>query len=116
MEFKNCLSGRDEENCDLLEMNQCDPDEEYRCENGMCIPQEFFLDGEMDCLDWSDEIQFKDNSECSLGSVNTNCDDHICPPNQWSCGDGQCIEDRLMFQRLPIEVTCHSGRDQYFYV
>jgi hypothetical protein len=46
--------------------------------------------------------------------VNTECDDHLCPFSQWSCGDGQCIEDRLMFQRLSIDTTCRSRRDQYF--
>ena len=112
--IQHCLDGRDEENCDLLEMNECDSEEEYRCENGMCIPQEFFLDGEFDCLDWSDEILFKNDDDCSLESVSSECDDHLCPSNHWSCGDGQCIEDRLRFQRLSMDVTCHSGRDQYF--
>ena len=111
---QNCLEGKDEENCDLLEMNQCDEEEEYRCMNGMCIAEEFFLDGEFDCLDWSDEMQFKSGQKCPMESVSSECDDHLCPPNYWSCGDGQCINDRLMFQRLPNEVTCHSGRDQYF--
>ena len=111
---QNCLEGKDEENCDLLEMNHCHPEEEYRCENGMCIPQEFFLDGDLDCLNWSDEMQFKVSGNCPTESVNIECDDHMCPPNEWSCGDGKCISDRLMFQRLPIDVTCESGRDQYF--
>ena len=112
--IQHCLSGRDEANCDLLELNQCDQEEEYRCENGMCIPQEFFLDGQRDCLDWSDEIQIKNDWNCPMESVSSECDDHLCPPNEWSCGDGQCIEDRLRFQRLPTDTTCHSGRDQYF--
>ena len=111
---QQCLEGRDEENCDLLEMNQCDQDEEYRCENGMCIPHEFFLDGELDCLDWSDEMSFKDSGECPGESVNTECDDHLCPRNQWPCGDGECIDDRLMFQRVSVDTTCRSRRDQYF--
>ena len=54
--IQQCLEGRDEENCDLLEMN--------RCENGMCIPDQFFLDGELDCLDWSDEIPLKKSEDC----------------------------------------------------
>ena len=58
--IQQCLEGKDEDNCDLLEMNRCDEEEEYRCTNGMCITQEFFLDGELDCLDWSDEIQMED--------------------------------------------------------
>jgi hypothetical protein len=110
---QHCLSGQDEENCDLLEMNICD-DGEYRCDNGMCIPDQFFLDGEFDCLDWSDEMQFKKSENCPLESVNTLCDDHLCPPNEWSCGDGQCIPDRLEFQRSIYRPTCQSGRDRYF--
>lgn len=47
---QNCLFGFDEENCDILELNICDEDE-YRCANGMCISDAFFLDGERDCLD-----------------------------------------------------------------
>ena len=112
--FQNCLLGEDEENCDLLEMNRCDPEEEYRCTNGMCISQEFFLDGELDCLDWSDEMQLKADSKCPGESVSAECDDHLCPLNVWSCGDGQCIEDRLKFQSR-VSPICTSGRDQYYH-
>ena len=111
--LQHCLEGKDEENCDLLEMNQCDEEEEYRCMNGMCIPDQFFLDGEFDCLDWSDEMPFKSSEKCSLETTREECDDHLCPPNQWSCGDGQCIDDRLDFQDT-ASGTCQSGRDQYF--
>ena len=110
--IQHCLEGRDEENCDLLEMNQCDQDE-YRCVNGMCIAEEFFLDGDLECLDWSDEMVLKTSEECPLESVNAECDDHLCPTNEWSCGDGQCIRDRLRFQRYKSS-TCVSERDQYF--
>ena len=91
--FQHCMSGRDEENCDLLEMNQCESEEEYRCTNGMCIAEEFFLDGERDCLDWSDETQIKNDQECFYQRVTSDCDDHLCPLNWWSCADGQCIRD-----------------------
>ena len=111
--IQQCMEGKDEENCDLLEMNQCDPEEEYRCTNGMCIPDQFFLDGEFDCLDWSDEMPFKDSKNCPRQSVTTECDDHLCPSIEWSCGDGQCIGDRLNFQKSAIGFTCLSGRDQY---
>ena len=111
--IQQCLSGRDEENCDLLEMNICH-DDEYRCTNGMCIADEFFLDGEVDCLDWSDEMSFKDHRQCPTESVTTKCDDRICLSSQWSCGDGQCIEDRLAFQKSAVDLSCDSRRDQYF--
>jgi hypothetical protein len=42
---QQCENGRDEENCDKLEFNECEEDE-YRCRNGMCIPEEYWLDGE----------------------------------------------------------------------
>ncbi|CAF5058256.1 unnamed protein product, partial [Rotaria sp. Silwood1] len=57
------MFGYDENNCDILELNRCD-DDEYRCMNGMCIPDEYFLDGQYDCLDWSDEIQFNNDEHC----------------------------------------------------
>jgi hypothetical protein len=41
---QHCLDGKDEENCDKLEFNECE-DGEYRCENGMCIADEYWLDG-----------------------------------------------------------------------
>lgn len=41
---QQCYGGADELNCDLLEFNECD-DDEYRCVNGMCIPEEYWLDG-----------------------------------------------------------------------
>ena len=41
---QQCMNGTDEESCDLLEFNECE-DDEYRCSNGMCIPESYFLDG-----------------------------------------------------------------------
>ena len=113
--IQNCLEGKDEENCDRLEMNQCDEEEEYRCTNGMCIPEEFFLDGDLDCFDWSDEMSFRNSNGCPWESVSTECDDHLGEVNQCSCGDGQFIDDRLNFQKSAAGVTCSSGRDQYFF-
>ena len=57
--------------CDLLQINQCDEEEEeYRCAKGMCIPEQFFLDGDLDCRDWSDEISLKIGQDCPSTSVN----------------------------------------------
>jgi hypothetical protein len=46
---QQCENGWDEENCDLIEFNECEKDE-YRCHNGMCIPEEYWLDGKYICL------------------------------------------------------------------
>jgi hypothetical protein len=43
---QHCIDGFDEENCDKLEFNECN-DGEYRCLNGMCIAEEFWLDGKI---------------------------------------------------------------------
>jgi len=43
---QQCMQGKDEENCDKLEFNECE-ENEYRCTNGMCIPEEFWLDGKL---------------------------------------------------------------------
>ncbi|CAF4978252.1 unnamed protein product, partial [Rotaria sp. Silwood1] len=40
---QQCMNGLDEENCDKLEFNECEEDE-YRCGNGMCINEIYFLD------------------------------------------------------------------------
>jgi hypothetical protein len=46
---QQCINGTDEEACDLLEFNECEEDE-YRCSNGMCIPDVYFLDGKLTFL------------------------------------------------------------------
>ncbi|CAF0984607.1 unnamed protein product [Didymodactylos carnosus] len=110
---QQCMSGVDEENCDLLEMNRCEQ-EEYRCMNGMCIPDEFFLDGKFDCLDWSDEVQFKKDQNSTDEALSHECDDRVCLPNQWSCGDGQCVDGPLPLQKQVASSARGSQRDQYF--
>ena len=95
-------------------MNQYDEEEEYPCINGMCVPDQFLLYGKLNCLYWSDEMQFKDSSKCPKDNVNTECDDHLCLFDEWSCVDGQCIDNPLRFQKLSTDLACRSGRDQYF--
>ena len=74
---QQCMFGFDERHCDILEMNICS-DDEYRCMNGMCIPEQYFLDGDFDCLDWSDELQFKKDENCTDEAASITCDDRIC--------------------------------------
>ncbi|CAF1418976.1 unnamed protein product [Adineta steineri] len=88
---QQCMDGVDEDYCEKLEFNECE-DDEYRCANGMCIPDEYWLDGDFDCMDWTDE---KDTL-ISSGGVYTYIpsligDEHLCPYSQSSCGDGECI-------------------------
>ena len=107
-----CSVGIDENHCDYLELNRCDTNE-YRCTNGMCIPEENYLDGHFDCFDWSDELPLKPSRLCSTESVSSICDDHICPPNFYSCGDGQCIEQRFPFLTTSPHLQCSNLRNLF---
>ena len=53
----NCLDGgQDEEHCWQLDLNHC-AENEYRCHNGQCIPEDFYQDDPNvpDCLDRTDD-------------------------------------------------------------
>ncbi|CAF4506068.1 unnamed protein product [Rotaria socialis] len=95
------LNGADEENCDKLEFNECE-DDEFRCTNGMCIPEEFWLDGDHDCMDWSDEYYSEHEQTCPFYPKAMECDEHLCVSYMYSCGDGECVywETRVAFQRV----------------
>jgi hypothetical protein len=84
------MDGIDEDYCERLEFNECE-EGEYRCANGMCIPDEYWLDGDFDCMDWSDEKDTLTNSGTGCFNIpSLVCDEHVCPYHQWSCGDGNC--------------------------
>ena len=95
---QHCMYGYDEENCDKLEFN------------------EYFLDGEYDCMDMSDERGPFEDVNCPFQPASSQCDDRVCLPKQWPCGDGQCI-----LQRSPVWTTvdrgmaCQNRRDQFFW-
>ncbi|CAF4025453.1 unnamed protein product [Rotaria sp. Silwood2] len=115
---QQCIDGLDEENCDKLEFNECDNyDEEYRCSNGMCIPSEYFLDGEYDCMDHTDESIIRFGQHC-FKSPSFDCDERVCTSRQWSCGDGECLPSmyRFKFHNLMGQpMYCSSFRDiNYF--
>ena len=112
--IQQCMYGYDEENCDKLEFNECE-DDEYRCRNGMCIPDEYFLDGDFDCMDKSDERDKFPDAECPYQVTSLHCDDALCYPYKWSCGDGQCVESRLpRLQKGHSEIVCENRRNEFF--
>ena len=78
----------DEDHCEVLEFNECE-DDEYRCANGMCIPEEYWLDSQKDCMDWTDEIEVIAPTEKCFYTPALICDERLCVYNQWPCGDGE---------------------------
>jgi hypothetical protein len=119
----DCPSGEDEESCNELETNECEPLTEYRCKNGQCIPKDFFFDGTWDCLDKTDEIR-EYNEFCHINML-WYCEDSICDPYtnslnpnglsmSFTCGDGQCIDVAITDQSYSSDhassFTCGSGR------
>jgi hypothetical protein len=110
--IQHCMYGYDEGNCDFIEFNECSYDE-YRCINGMCIPDQYFLDGEYDCADLTDEKGLFLGEQCTFQEASFECDDRMCFRSEWSCGDGQCIWYRLHFQIDQYIPECNSLHDQY---
>ncbi len=74
---QQCMDGLDEDYCERLEFNECEDDE-------------YWLDGDFACMDWTDEKDTLVNTgNTCLNSPSFVCDEHLCPYNQWSCGDGK---------------------------
>ncbi|CAF1305466.1 unnamed protein product, partial [Didymodactylos carnosus] len=88
----HCQNCADERSCDILEHNICEKNE-FRCRNGMCIPEEFLFDGDLDCMDSSDEQrkrEFEKFEQC-YNDIRMECDERICSKEWYSCGDGTCM-------------------------
>ena len=106
-----CENGIDEHDCDLLELNQCGEDE-YRCRNGMCIPQESSFDGDFDCMDSSDEQELSSLFSLFDGCADQSryeCDERLCRKDQFSCGDGQCVHWSALINRTN---GCRNSRHE----
>ncbi|UJR16672.1 hypothetical protein I4U23_003572 [Adineta vaga] len=100
----DCLDeGEDEAECFEMELNECE-DDEFRCHNGLCIPEVLWKDefDGADCLDQSDELLDNYMNFC-FQDPRFRCEEHACKPYgyQFSCGDGQCV-DKFDY--------CHNGR------
>jgi hypothetical protein len=117
---QQCMFGLDEANCDSIEFHECEEDE-YRCRNGMCIPDQFFLDGDYDCMDMSDEKEKFDDNSCPYREATPVCDDRIISRDAssivhvWSCGDGQEVTRRWPTPYYHDQQGCVNRRDQFFW-
>ncbi|XP_077558700.1 uncharacterized protein LOC144174113 isoform X1 [Haemaphysalis longicornis] len=97
--------------------------DEWRCSNGLCIPEQRRCDGHFNCYDMTDEYNCECGSDgfhcgnntsclplerrcngfvdCWDGSDEANCT-ALCPASQHTCNSGQCV---------PMDNFCDSYRD-----
>jgi hypothetical protein len=94
----HCTNGADEENFVSMELNDCDPEKEYRCRNGLCIPRSFIHDRTFDCPDWYDETNRLKLNEgtsgirpCYSAATVAECEEYNIGLGFFSCGDGQIV-------------------------
>ncbi len=113
----DCVDAVDELQCSALELNQCDPNTEFRCRNGLCIPREMSFDNTDDCMDWSDEwypfYEFLVGTSgkdilCDNQRLLMSCDERVCGQNWFACGDGVC--EPFIWTRP----QCRSKRDVHY--
>ncbi|CAM2722571.1 unnamed protein product [Rotaria socialis] len=110
---QQCMDGLDEDNCEELEYNECQ-ENEYRCKDGSCIAEQYWLDGEFDCSDMSDEQSTSehnmDSERCPLSSSRFNCDEITAGLEYFACGDGQFVRTH------PIRSGfCYNYRQKLFF-
>ncbi|CAF1248436.1 unnamed protein product [Adineta steineri] len=105
----DCTDGFDEYHCHLLEKNECDEINEFRCLNGQCIDKTFYRDEYADCMDYTDEA-FQNSDECFY-KFYTRCEDHSCPNMWFSCGDGSCYDGPINLNTT----LCGSKKDYLYF-
>ena len=103
----DCIDGgEDKLSCFALETNECE-NGDYRCHNGLCIPQNFVGDDRAECLDLSDVFLgrrlIEDSTDLDVKQFVWR--EYGCRPGErtFICGDGQCVRE---FE------TCRSGRHE----
>jgi hypothetical protein len=107
----DCIdSGIDEANCFDLEKNECE-ENEYRCQNGLCIPQELLHDDgyNPECLDQTDEPPVNYYPSRCEQDPSFRCEEHACRISneklqEFPCGDGSC---------LPSSSSCDNRRHSW---
>ncbi|UJR18105.1 hypothetical protein I4U23_005005 [Adineta vaga] len=108
----DCLGNdADEMNCFELEINEC-KENEYRCHNGICIPEEFLGEGYFysDCIDGTDEntLFAHRHTKCSK-TPGYWCEEstHRKNPQSFVCGDGEITDD----SNLEGGLQCNNERN-----
>ncbi|CAF0759072.1 unnamed protein product [Didymodactylos carnosus] len=110
----DCLNGEDEQSfCFELETNECKKGE-YRCQNGMCVPENFFYDTfGKDCMDGTDEVvNYGDKNRFCYEDPSIYCEEFLSPRFQFPCGDGQYTSQPYKFSGLYNTLSyCANVRD-----
>lgn len=133
----DCGDGSDEVNCGKASSKQLDTctSNEFKCKNGMCVPDIWFCDGHHDCLDRSDEDKevcketiksdkayFKDalrgeassnQSQSTVGVSHMGLithDSKICEDDGFACSTGQCVPQRWVCDGTP---DCPDHSDEH---
>lgn len=78
---------------DCVDRSRCD----FRCKSGECIESKMMCDGNIDCLDSSDETDKR-------------CNKFKCRASQFQCDDGSCIAKSL---RCDKNTNCKDGSDEW---
>jgi low-density lipoprotein receptor-related protein 1 (alpha-2-macroglobulin receptor) len=93
---------------------QCRSDQ-FKCDNGECIPMSWQCDGHSDCADQSDESKHCQLRECEKGEFRCNSTGR-CIPRLWLCdGEADCLDgadehrDQGCGVCLPEHFQCSSG-------
>lgn len=80
-------TGEDELDCDMCSEN------EFKCKSGECIPMRWHCDNQLDCADFSDEL------ECSKVTNSTHDTTHYrpaCSEHEFKCKNEECVDwDRV---------------------
>ena len=110
----DCLQGEDEEHCVQLETSECEQASEFRCRNGLCIPNDFVDDESNDCLDSSDEDDEYLQVACTkklFQDPSIECEEHSCGLDSFSCGDGNCVRRSTSQGVQDTLQSCPNRRD-----
>ncbi|CAB3232339.1 unnamed protein product [Arctia plantaginis] len=90
----------------------------FACDNGACLPWEFYCDGHADCADASDERACRDASSAAppLPSLpprrdhaRPQHDNGVCEEHEFQCNNTECIRKEF---RCDAHVDCLDGSDE----
>ncbi|KAH9370046.1 hypothetical protein HPB48_001923 [Haemaphysalis longicornis] len=95
----DCWDFSDEENCQTTTPQVSCPAMSFRCLNGLCIPDSWRCDRDMDCEDGHNGSTSSDEKGC----------EYKCARDQFQCSDGECIS---LLNRCDGHPDCGDGSDE----